>query len=247
MQRHVGDHLLIKHPHDTWELSKKQNVVLAVPDLHAPFHHRNALVFLKEMKDFYNPDAVVIMGDEVDMAYWSFHDKDPSMMGAKEEYYAALEFMGRLYELFPTALVCTSNHTSRPYRVGHKYGLISDFMKNYHELLQAPKSWMWADRIMIDDVIYEHGENVSGKDAAYRAAFQNRKSTVIGHIHGWGGVGYSSSPFNQMFWLNTGCLIDIEALAFRYGAKYRNKATLGCGVVFNGKEGYFIKMPERLL
>lgn len=246
-KKFVGHHALISRPHNAWELEKKRNTVLAIPDLHAPFHQRNALTFLKELKDYYQPDVVVCLGDEVDMAFWSFHDKDPHMPGAKEEYYGALEFMGRLYELFPNVLCCTSNHTARPYRVGHKFGLLSDFLRGYHEILQAPKSWAWMDRILIDGVCYEHGENVSGRNAAWQAMMGNGCSTVIGHIHGHAGVQYTANPFNQKFALNSGCLIDPEALAFRYGNKYRNKATLGASVVINGEEAYFVKMFERLL
>ena len=247
MLRKVGEHDFISHPNGVLELASKGHTVLTISDLHAPFQHRNALRFLRWLAEEYRPTVVVCLGDEFDMGFWSFHDKDSHMPGGKDEYHSALEFMGQLYALFPSVLCCTSNHTSRPYRVGFKYGLISDFMRSYHEITQAPPTWCYSDRFIIDNVVYEHGENVSGRNAAWQAASQNRMSTVIGHIHGHGSVQYSASPFNQMFAMNAGCLIDTEALAFRYGAKYRNKATIGTGVVMKGDDAHFIKMPKEWL
>ena len=110
--------------------------------------------------------------------------------------------------------------------------------------MQAPKGWNWKLRQVIDNVCYEHGDPCTGMNAARKAMTENRMSTVIGHTHGHGGVQYSGSPFNQTFWMNAGCLIDLESLAFAYGNKYRNKATLGCGVVIGGHTAYFVRMHE---
>lgn len=243
MTKTVGKYVLKSFEHGVWTLQKKMNRVLAIPDLHAPFHHPDALKFLKDVKNMIEPDVVVCLGDEADMAFWSFHDKDPHMPGAKDEYHSALEFLGQLYELFPNVLCCISNHTDRPYRVGFKYGLISDFMRSRHEILQAPEGWFWGERFVIDDVCYIHGDPKSGRDAARLWMQEHRKSTVIGHIHAHGGLQYSASPFDQTFWMNAGCLVDNPALAFRYGAKYAHKPTLGCGFIENGVNANFIRMP----
>jgi predicted phosphodiesterase len=234
---------LIKGDHGTVTLdTDKPLTVLAIPDIHAPFHHQHALSFLKGLKKEFKPDVVVCLGDEVDFAALSFHDRDPDMPGARHELESALEFMGDLYKLFPDVLVCQSNHTARPFRVAHKAGLPTNMVRGYKEFLQAPEGWNWFERIIINSVCYIHGDPKSGNNAARQWAFENRMSTVIGHVHGWAQVGYTASPFNQIFWVNSGALIDPAAMAFRYGSKYANKATLGATIIRNGRDAFFIPM-----
>ncbi len=237
------DYSFKKKPHGVLELkTKKDPVVLHIPDLHAPFHHPMALDFLKSVADHYQPDIIINQGDEVDMAAISFHDKDPDMPNATRELDMALVFMHQLYKEFPHMLVCTSNHTARPYRVAHKAGLPTRMIKSYHELLEAPDTYSWHQRIVINDVLAIHGEGVgSGQNAAWGAMMKNKMSTIIGHIHGFGGVVYSGDPFRQTFAGNSGALIDPHSIAMRYGDIYSNKCTLGC-IVRKGPSAQFVRM-----
>lgn len=215
---------------------------MAIPDLHAPYNHPDAYLFLQDVAAQVQPDLVVCLGDEADMAGLSFHEKDPHAPSASDEYHQMLEQLGELYKIFPNVLCCHSNHTSRPFRVAHKAGLPSHYMKSYREFLQAPDGWSWHDRIVINDVCYIHGDPKTGRNAAWSWMNEHRMSTVIGHIHGHGGVQYSASPFRKTFAANAGCLIDTQAIAFKYGTKYANKATLGCVVVHNSEVAHFHPM-----
>ena len=107
-------------------------------------------------------------------------------------------------------------------------------MRSIKEVLKAPKGWLWADRWAIDGICFEHGENVSGPLAAYNAAVQNRMKTVIGHQHSHAGIVYAASPNDEIWGLNTGCLIDVDQYAFDYGKNLRKKPNLGMGVIVNG-------------
>lgn len=232
-----------RQPHGCIELSSKKTLTtLYIPDLHIPFHHPDAFSFLKDIKKEFKPDIVVCLGDEVDMCALSFHDKDPDMPGSTQEYLDCLEPLGQLYEMFPNVLVNTSNHTSRPFRMAHKVGLPSQMLRTYAEFLKAPKGWSWHDRIIINNVVSIHGDPKSGRNAAWSWMKDHAMSTVIGHIHGHGGVIYSASPFKQTFAANAGCLIDPQSIAFRYGNKYANKATLGCVIVKDSMNAHFIPM-----
>jgi len=219
-----------------------KEVVLAISDLHAPFHNLDALAFLAYLKKEFKPTRIVCLGDEVDAHGLSVHPKVPELYSAGHEYEAAMEFMQKLYELFPEAQACISNHTHRPWRIAAAAGLPSVYLKQYREIMRAPEGWSWHNRIEIDNVVYGHGDPCSGRNGAYKAAFENRKSTVIGHIHSWGGVQYSANHENQIFWANAGCLIDPQSLAFAYGNKYRNKATLGSVIVDKGVNAHFVRM-----
>jgi hypothetical protein len=190
--------------------------------------------FLKAVESKFKPSKIVCLGDEMDAHAISDYDKDPDGMSPGDELEEALEHMHKLYKVFPNTMVCTSNHTARPYRKAYKFGLPRAFLKSYSEFLQAPKGWVWQDKWEIDDVIYEHGEGFSGQQGAIKSALGNMQSTVIGHLHSWAGIQYSANPKHLIFGFNAGCLIDKNSYAFAYGAKLKHKPILGCGIVDRG-------------
>ena len=59
---------------------------LVIPDLHAPCMHPKAISFLKRIEKKYKCTKVVAVGDLVDWNAISFHEKDPSMPSASEEF-----------------------------------------------------------------------------------------------------------------------------------------------------------------
>jgi hypothetical protein len=115
------------------------SIVLCVPDLHCPFEHIDALRFLKAVKKKYSPSKVVFLGDEMDAHAISDYDADPDGLSAGKELEKTIEHLQGFYKLFPRAMVCTSNHTARPFRAAYKYGIPKAFMKDYSDFLKAPK------------------------------------------------------------------------------------------------------------
>lgn len=220
------------------------SIVLAISDLHFPFNHKDAFDFLAQIKNEFKPDKIICMGDEVDHAALSFHDLNPNMPSAKDEYTYALACMKTLYKIFPSMDICVSNHGARLYRRAFKNGIPEAMVKAYRELWEAPSRYNWFGRIVFENVCYEHGDGGgSGRNAAFVAMTANHMSTVIGHIHSHGGVQYHANPHGEMFALNTGCLINVDAPAFIYADKYRNKPTLGVGLIIDGKQAHFLRMP----
>ncbi len=208
--------------------------VLVISDYHAPFQHKDALAFLKAVSKKYQTDTVVCIGDEADMAAISEYDSDPDGMSAGDELVKAISELKKLYKLFPEVQVCTSNHTSRPFRQAYKYGLPRAMIREYRDMLQAPKGWSWSDYVEVDGVIYQHGEGFSGANGATKAALANSQSTVIGHIHAFAGIQYSATPRFLLFGMNVGCLIDKDAYAFAYGKHSVAKPIISVGVVLDG-------------
>lgn len=207
--------------------------ILCISDTQFPFQHPDTFPFLKAIKTKIKPDLIIHQGDEVDFHALGRWSVDPDGYSAGMELELALEGMHELYSMFPTAHVCTSNHTVRPLKKAFESGIPQKFMRDYHEFLEAPSTWKWAERWIFNKTIFEHGENVSGINAALNAAKQNMQSTVIGHQHSGGGVKYYSTYDRTIFGMNTGCLIDIDKYAFTYGRRSRSKPTLGCGVIIN--------------
>lgn len=215
-------------------------------DIHCPFDHKDYLEFCQDTFSDYGVDLTVDIGDEIDFHGISRFDIDPNGLSPKDEFIRGLEHLKRYYKAFPNMIVVESNHTARPFRAAFKAGIPALFMRSYKEFLQAPKGWNWHERFTIDGVMYEHGEGYTGKQAHLNAALANRQSTVIGHVHSFGGAQYSAvkDKSKLIFGLNVGCGINIDSYCFNYAKVYPNRPTLGCGIVLDGEEAFFVPMKE---
>lgn len=212
----------------------KNKTVLAIPDIHFPAHHPDTFKFLSAIKKKYKPNEIVCLGDEIDAAALGEWDKDPDQPGAADELNQAKKLLKVLYQIFPVVKVCTSNHTSRIYRKAFKAGLPKSCLKTYNEILEAPKTWVWADYWDIDGILYEHGEGYSGQQGALKAATQNMQCTVIGHLHSYAGIQYYANAKHLIWGFNAGCLIDRSNPAFNYGKHIKAKPIIGIGLIENG-------------
>ncbi len=219
--------------------------IIAVSDLQIPFHHPDAFDFLRAVKAKYyispRRTKVINQGDEVDQHGLGKWVKDPDGMSAGHEHKKSLDILKEYWEIFPEQDICISNHTWRIYRKAKEAGIPKAFIRDIYEFMGAPEGVRWAQNWIYNEVLFEHGENVSGVNAAFNAAVQNGMSTSIGHQHLYGGVKFVQKATGLLFGLNTGCLIDINAYAFEYQTRARLKPTLGCGVIIE-KIGYFIPM-----
>lgn len=211
-----------------------KEVVLAIPDLHLPFEHKDALAFLKWVVKKYKPTKVVCLGDEIDFHALSDYDSDPDGYSPGHELEKAIEQLKDYYDLFPAVKVCTSNHTARPFKRAYKSGIPRAFIRDYAEFLKAPRGWSWSDRHEIDGIVYEHGEGQSGNQGAIRAAVANMQSTVIGHLHSDAGIQYLANDKHLIYGFNVGCLLDRHSYAAAYGKHMKKKPILGAGIINKG-------------
>jgi hypothetical protein len=223
------------------QLKTGNEVVLVIPDLQIPYEHPDALAFCKEVRDEVGATKVVCIGDEVDQMALSRFDPDPDADSAGPELIKALKKLKAWYKEFPDVQVTTSNHTGRIQKKALHAGIPEAYIRPVNEWMQAPEGWSWEDVVYIDGVRYEHGDNQGGMYAARNIAIRNRTSTVIGHHHSHGGVYYIANDDSMIFGMNTGCLIDRKAIAFKYARGSAFKPTLGCGVVVQGVP-YFVPM-----
>lgn len=207
-------------------------VTLAIGDLHTPFHHPDALPFLVAVRDKYKPDQVVFLGDEIDAHAISDWPTDPDGRSAGDELEEAIEALQGFYVEFPDAMICESNHTFRAAKKAYKVGLPQAFMKDIGDVLGAPKGWRWADHWIVDGVRFEHGESFGGQIGAFRTAMLNHQSTVIGHVHSFAGILYSSASAGEnLFGMNVGCLIDDQTYAFKYAKFVKSRPWIGVALI----------------
>ncbi len=220
--------------------------VLVIPDMHCPFHHPDTIEFLKAAKDKFSPDRVICLGDETDQHVLGRWEPDPSGFSAMHEHLKALDALKPIYELFPVVGVCHSNHGERIFKRAYRAGIPQEFIKDYCEFMDSPVGWSWAHKFEIDDVIYEHGEGVSGQLGAMKRAMSNGyRSTVIGHLHADAGILWQSSGDKTIFAMNAGCLIDVTAYAFAYGKHSARKPMIGVGVVDKGQPQFVGMQMDR--
>ena len=223
------------------KLTRGKDTVLCISDLQIPYEHPQARAFINAVAEEINPTKIVCIGDEVDQHAISRFDPDPDADGPGVELRKAVQKLKQWYKDFPEVQVCTSNHTLRIYSKAFHAGIPVAYMRAINEWLQAPEGWTWADKFEIDGVRYEHGDAQGGMYAARSLAIRNRQSTVIGHHHSHGGVAYIANDSEMIFGMNTGCLIDVNSLAFKYGKMAAFKPTLGCGIIVGGVP-YFVPM-----
>ena len=134
------------------------------------------------------------------------------------------------------------NHDQLVNRRMMKHCIPKKFYKTFEESWNFPKGWKTHDFIEIDNVLYLHRTGNSVQKASLSFMQDYRQSVVSGHTHSSGGINYRASYKDLTFALNVGALIDTNNIAFHYGKNFSKKPTLGCGIVVDGKYGFFIPM-----
>jgi len=217
-------------------------------DPHTPFHHKNYIQFLKDTFKKYKVGRIVCTGDLIDFHALSRHETETNARSAYDEFDLAREAVREFTTAFPKADYILGNHCKRLVGKAKTAGIDRRFLKSLPELLNLPQGWkVHDDEVIIDNVLYIHGVNWSGKDGAINAAIANRMSTVMGHSHSYAGVKYHANSRDLIFGMNVGCGIDIDSYAFAYGKYFREKPILGCGIVFDEHTALFIPMGAEYL
>lgn len=211
--------------------------IMVIPDMHAPYQHKDTLAFLREVRDRFKPQSVVCLGDEADYHAMSFHDSDPNLDSAGAELEKAKEFLSEVADEFPRVLVCHSNHGSMVYRRAKAHGIPVQMLKKYRDILFPKTSvpgWSWAFSWKLDTplgpVMFKHQATSVLTEAAHNAC-----NLVVGHNHGDFKIEYSASSAHLYYGVVSGCLIDKDSLAFAYGKHSVRKPIIGCTMILAGR------------
>lgn len=97
-----------------WEI-KGASRILDLPDVHIPYHDRDALQLALDHGVKFNPTHVLMSGDFMDFFSVSFWQKDPSKRNLKGELDMGQEIMTYIRNLFPNAklILKVGNHEER--------------------------------------------------------------------------------------------------------------------------------------
>tara|TARA_B110000037_G_scaffold100178_1_gene117023 strand:- start:635 stop:1363 length:729 start_codon:yes stop_codon:yes gene_type:complete len=218
-------------------LTKKENRILVIGDLHEPFCLDGYLDFCKETYQNFNCNKVIFIGDVIDNHYSSYHESSADGLGGKYELEQAIKKLSKWYKAFPIADVTLGNHDRIIIRKAQTSNIPSKWIKEYRDVLETPK-WNFVTDVYYDGVRYVHGDK-SGKPRM--AAKRDMVSTVSGHYHTDFYVEWLFGKTRAIFALATGCGIDSKSYAMGYmqGGK---KEAIGCGVVLGGHTAFNVKM-----
>lgn len=211
-------------------LKSKENRVLVIGDLHEPFCLDKYFEHCKKIYQKWNCNQVVFIGDVIDSHYSSFHETDPDGLGGGEELNLAIKRLSKWVKAFPKAYVTSGNHDRIISRKAFSGGIPKKWIREYNEVLEAP-SWQFVESIVIDDVLYQHGEGGTARTKMKKELH----SVVQGHLHIQGYIDYQVGRNYKIFGMQVGCGIDKDSYAMAYGRNY-GKPFISCGVILdNGR------------
>ena len=222
-------------------------IVQAIGDTHAPAMHKRYVQHCAKIRDAWQPERFIHVGDIVDWHAISFHSREPGSPTAEQEIEAARKQLHKLHDEFPEMTILIGNHDAIPARKFQEYGLPLDLLPSrflesgWADFWDTP-GWTFIPRfgsVEVDKVIYQHGDKgIARFPSALNNAKANFRSCVQGHHHAQAGVWWYATEKAKIFGLQTGCGVDHRVLTQSYGRKFNAKPILGCGVVIDGTHAY---------
>ena len=207
--------------------------ILVCGDPHEPVCHPGYRAFCRDLRSKYKTTKTVIIGDICDHQAISFHANNPMCPGPDNERILIKEKMRLWHKDFPNAIVTIGNHDARVLRLAESVNIPAKYLRDYNDVWKTP-TWKWVDDVIINDVLYMHGTDRSGKYPAFNAMGDMLMSVVMGHCHTASGVNWATNPGKRTFGLDTGCGIDVDAYQFAYGKHLRKRPVLSAAVVIDG-------------
>jgi len=209
--------------------------ILVISDLHCPYQHIDSIAFLSAIKDKYNPDKIINIGDEVDNHAMSFHPSDQSLYSAGDELKAAREVIWELESLFPKMEVMEANHGSMADRKARRSGIPKEVLRPYKEVLDV-KHWNWHPKLTItlpngQACYFHHGKSANSMTFLK----DNGINCVQGHFHEKFNIQYHGNGERLIWTIATGCLIDDHSMAFAYNNVNLKRPIIGCSMIIDSQ------------
>lgn len=225
---------------ETYSVRKNDKVehdnsrILLISDLHIPYHHQDAIAFLKHLKEKYSPTRVICLGDEVDGHALSFHDSDPDLPSAGDEIRQALPVIAELFKIFPKMDILESNHGSLVWRKAKVFGIPKHYIKSYNEVLGVDSGWKWSFDLTVDlpngQKCYMHHGKTSN---IIQLSQQMGMNATQGHYHETFKIDYWGNSTGLYWGMQCGCLIDDDKLAFNYNNVNIKRPIIGTGLIID--------------
>jgi hypothetical protein len=220
------------------------STILVISDLQMPFHHRDALDFLLEVKKQFKPTLVINIGDLADFNSLNFHGLNPNLPSAHDELIQLRASVKNLARLFPSMTIVDSNHDALPRRKARSIGIPDEMLKDERSIIQAPDTWMFVSELVLKlpnglKCKFKHN---FGSNLLMDSIVQGM-SLVCGHLHSKSSIQWWQNDLGMNFAVQTGCLIDDMHPVFDYNKMQSKRPVLSLTVL---KSGIPINVPMML-
>ena len=222
---------------DEIKIDKSIHSIMIISDTQEPCAHPDAIDFCYAVKERYKPQLVVQIGDYCDFGALSNFDLDPDYLSANDELEKVIDKTFEWGNLFPNMYITMGNHEMRLYRKALKAGLPRQVLKDFNEIICAPKGWKFVEKLKVnwDDIrrriLFVHtGAGANSKDALAPSQHAN---VVHGHLHANFWIKWNSTTDAAHWDMNVGCLINDNSVVFKYNKQQTKRPIYGCGVIVN--------------
>lgn len=194
-----------------------QRRILVLNDLHAPFIREGALEFSKSIRDKYQCNEFMCVGDEIDVHASSFHDSEVDAMNADDELSAAKEQLALWHNEFPGMKIAYGNHSLIYHRKMNMVNLPSRLQPNMADLLETP-TWTWHHEIWVDDntkIVHGVGKrpHIMAKELGI--------NVIAGHTHSQTYIRNEYlAKYGMVFAMQLGSFMDSNSYAARYARSH---------------------------
>lgn len=211
--------------------------VLAIPDLHFPWHHQDCLTFIYEIIKEKKPDVVIQMGDLYDLFSFSKFARVHDICTPKEELsearLAATLMWQHISKIAPNAMKVQlrGNHDVRITKrvtevIPEIITLVEPQIEEMFKFEGVNTIYDTREEFEIDGVVYTHGHySKIGDHSKYLL-----KPVVHGHRHR-GEVWFQQMNGYLLWELDCGFASDDKEVPLKYTPTRTNHWTLGCGWV----------------
>lgn len=214
--------------------------VLICPDVHVPYHDKNAwetfLLVAKEWK----PDQLVFLGDFADFYQVSQFPKKPECVLSFEDECGAVDYeLDRVSALeIPIVKFVKGNHENRLEKEIAANARWASGLVSSRKLLKVDeRGWEWVDygkHTSIGKLNFTHDLNRCGEYAAAQSVKDMGHNIIFGHTHRASQFYISNVMGDRHMGLTCGWLGDADAIAFEYKhrAKILRENQLGFAVAY---------------
>jgi len=202
--------------------------ILAIPDVHVPFHDRKAWALMLRVVKATQPDHVVIMGDFMDCYSVSSFPRDPSRVShLKAEFDMANRELDKLTELVDGRVTfLEGNHERRIARyVEQKASELHGLVDLWDGIFVADRGWRWVpyrEHVIMGKLAFAHDIGHAGKGAVQQSLDAMGHNLVIGHTHR-AGICYGGTVKGEhRVAMSCGWLGDVTKVDYMHRAKTRD-------------------------
>jgi predicted phosphodiesterase len=223
---------------------KLYNAII-LSDIHAPYQHPDLIPYIKELKSR-KYTQFLQTGDFGDGHAFSRHPKLPELYQAADELHHLKVFVKALSKEIPHMHMIYGNHDTRIFARMSEIGIPGGVAQNIHHIYGMPHSWkiakMWKFTSNSGQILLTHGHEPTIQNPINYANEQGC-NVIMGHLHSRLSLEWQPRWDNTPLWgMITSCMVDLNSMAFKYGAGSKKPMIIGHGALREG-EPLVCRMP----